>query len=199
MAGRIPEDVIDKVRDDTAIEDVIAHFVTLKRKGSSFWACCPFHGEKTPSFHVHPERQIYYCFGCQRGGNVFRFLMDKEGMAFPEAVHWCADRLGMDLDRYLEIADDGPDPREAILKANLWAAEWFQAQLQGPAGKDAREYARGRGLAVETVESFGLGLAPTRGDVFVAAARESGIGEEALLQASLLRRKPGEAPFAYFR
>ena len=199
MPGRIPEDVIDKVRDDTAIEDVIAHFVTLQRKGNSFWACCPFHGEKTPSFHDHPERQIYYCFGCQRGGNVFRFLMDKEGMSFPEAVHWCADRLGMDLDRYLENADEGPDPREGILKANHWAAEWFQAQLQGPAGKDARAYVRSRGLTPETVDSFGLGLAPPRGDAFLAAAKEAGIGEEALLQGSLLRRKPGEAPFAYFR
>lgn len=199
MPGRIPEDVIDKVRDDTAIEDVIGHFVTLQRKGTSFWACCPFHGEKTPSFHVHPERQIYYCFGCQRGGNVFRFLMDKEGMGFPEAVHWCADRLGMDLDRYLEDAGDGPDPREGILRANDWAMEWFAEQLAGPVGKEAREYTRRRGLAPETVTNFQLGLAPARGDLFVAAAREAGIGEEALLQGSLLRRKPGEAPFAYFR
>ena len=199
MAGRIPEDVIEKVRDDTAIEDVIAHFVTLKRKGSSFWACCPFHGEKTPSFHVHPERQIFYCFGCQRGGNVFRFLMDKEGMSFPESVHWCADRLGMDLDRYLENANDGPDPREGILAANRWAEEWFHEQLQGPAGQEAREYVRGRGLTPESMEAFGLGLAPVRGDIFTAAARESGIEMEALLQASLLRRKEGESPFAYFR
>lgn len=199
MPGRIPEDVIDKVRDDTAIEDVIAHFVTLQRKGTSFWACCPFHGEKTPSFHVHPERQIYYCFGCQRGGNVFRFLMDKEGMAFPEAVRWCADRLGMDLDRYLENADEGPDPRQGILAANDWAREWFQEQLQGPAGQEAREYARGRGLAPETIEAFALGLAPARGDLFATAAKEAQISLEALLQASLLRRNPGEAPFAYFR
>lgn len=199
MPGRIPEDVIDKVRDDTAIEDVIAHFVTLQRKGTSFWACCPFHGEKTPSFHVHPERQIYYCFGCQRGGNVFRFLMDKEGMSFPEAVRWCADRLGMDLDRYLERSDDGPDPREGILAANAWASDWFQSKLKGPAGKSTREYARKRGLAPETIEAFGLGLAPARSDEFVEAAREAGISEEALLQGSLLRRKAGEAPFAYFR
>lgn len=199
MPGRIPEDVIDKIRDDTAIEDVIAHFVTLKRKGSSYWACCPFHGEKTPSFHVHPERQIFYCFGCQRGGNVFRFLMDKEGMAFPEAVHWCADRLGVDLDRFLENASDGPDPREGILKANQWAQEWFHEQLQGPAGQAAREYVRGRGLTPETIDAFELGFAPSGGDQFLVAAREAGITEEGLLQGSLLRRNPGETPFAYFR
>lgn len=199
MPGRIPEDVIDKIRDDTAIEDVIAHFVTLTRKGNSYWACCPFHGEKTPSFHVHPERQIFYCFGCQRGGNVFRFLMDKEGMAFPEAVHWCADRLGVDLDRFLENAHDGPDPREGILRANDWAMGWFQEQMQGPAGQAAREYVRGRGLAPETVDSFALGFAPARGDEFAAAAKAAGLAEEALLQGSLLRRNPGESPFAYFR
>jgi len=200
MPGRIPEDVIDKIRDDTVIEDVIAHFVTLKRKGSSYWACCPFHGEKTPSFHVHPERQIFYCFGCQRGGNVFRFLMDKEGMSFPEAVHFCADRLGVDLDRFLENSgSDGPDPRESILKANQWALEWFHEQLQGPAGQQAREYVRGRGLAPESIDSFALGFAPAGSAGFLAAAREAGITEEGLLQGSLLRRKPGESPFAYFR
>ena len=80
MAGRIPEDIIEKIRDEIAIEDAIGHFLPLKPKGRSFWGLCPFHQEKTPSFHVHPERQIYYCFGCGRGGNVFRFLMDREGM-----------------------------------------------------------------------------------------------------------------------
>ena len=201
MRGRIPGDVIDKIREDTAIEDVVGHFLTLQRKGDSFWANCPFHNEKTPSFHVHPGKQIYYCFGCQRGGDVYRFLMEKEGMGFPEAVEFCAERLGVDLSKYVSDrdADEGPDPREGILRANEFAQEWFVERLRGPEGRQAREYARGRGLTPETIESFGLGWAPADASLFLQAVKKAKIDPEALVQASLLRRPEGRSPFAYFR
>jgi DNA primase len=199
MAGRIPEDIVDKVRDEVAIEDVIGHFVPLQRKGASFWACCPFHDEKTPSFHVHPERQIYYCFGCQRGGNVFRFLMDKEGMGFPEAVQWCAGRIGLDLERFLRDDDGRPDPRQPLYEANAWATEWFQARLREDGGQAARAYARERGLKPEIIEEFGLGFAPRDGGLLVEGAKEAKIGVEPLHAASILGRKEGRPPFAYFR
>ncbi len=199
MGGRIPEDIIDKVRDEVAIEEVIGHFVPLQRKGSSYWGCCPFHTEKTPSFHVHPERQIFYCFGCQRGGGVFRFLMDKEGMSFPEAVQWCASRIGLDLTRFLESEREGPDPRGPVFEANRWWAEWAAERLNSPAGEAARNYARQRGLHPETIEGFGLGYAPADGRELVESARKADISEEALLAAGILGRKEGRAPFAYFR
>lgn len=199
MAGRIPEDIVDKVRDECAIEDVIGHFLPLQRKGASYWACCPFHSEKTPSFHVHPERQIFYCFGCQRGGNVFRFLMDKEGMSFPEAVQWCAGRIGLDLSRFMEDEREGPDPRGPVLEANAWYAAWLQEQLQSEAGAEARRYARERGLRPETVESFGLGFAPASTPLLRESAEKANIGLESLLAARILGRKEGQAPFAYFR
>ena len=200
MRGRIPDDVIDKIREDTAIEGVVGHFLTLKPKGNSYWACCPFHSEKTPSFHVNVERQIFYCFGCQRGGNVFRFLMDKEGMSFPEAVEWCADRLGIDLERSMGRDEDtGPDPRQAMFRANEWAQDWFVEQLRGPAGQEARAYVRQRGLAPETIETFGLGWAPADGSEFERSARKAKIDPEALFTASLMRRSEGRSPFAYFR
>ena len=200
MRGRIPDDVIDKIREDTAIEQVVGHFLTLTRKGGSYWARCPFHTEKTPSFHVNTERQIFYCFGCQRGGNVFRFLMDKEGMSFPEAVEWCADRLGIDLQRSVTDREDaGPDPREGYLKANAWAEKWFAEQLAGPEGQQARAYARERGIAPETIEAFGLGWAPADGARFLRAAEEAKIDAEALFGTSLARRSEGRPPFAYFR
>lgn len=199
MAGRIPEDIIEKVRDGAAIEDVVGHFVPLKPKGTSFWGLCPFHQEKTPSFHVHPERQIFYCFGCGRGGNVFRFLMDRQGMSFPEAVEWCASRIGLDLARFLED-DGGRDAARArLFAATEWGTEWFAEQLQGPAGEEARKYMFGRGLRPETLEQFRLGWAPDGGGAFVAAARKAGLADEVLLQTSLLGRKEGRAPFAYFR
>ena len=115
LAGRIPEDILDKIREDTSIEEVIGHFVPLKPKGASFWGLCPFHGEKTPSFHVHPERQIFHCFGCGKGGNVFRFLMEQEGMPFPEAVEFCASRLGIDLARFLSNDSEGESLRTRVL------------------------------------------------------------------------------------
>jgi DNA primase len=198
MQGRIPEDIIDKVRDEVAIQDVIGHFVALQQKGTSYWGLCPFHSEKTPSFHVHPDRQIFYCFGCGRGGNVFRFLMDREGMSFPEAVQWCASRIGLDLDRFLQEDDARADARNRLLEANAWAAKWFREQLLAPAGAGAREYCRDRGLRPETLEAFTVGLAPD-GDTFVRAAAQVGLNAEVLLQTQLLRRKEGAAPFAYFR
>jgi len=199
MRGRIPEDVVDKIREDTAIEGVVGHFLTLIPKGNSLWACCPFHSEKTPSFHVNVDRQIYYCFGCQRGGNVFRFLMEKEGMTFPEALEWCAERLGIDLQRISGQEDEGPNPREGILSANRWAEEWFAEQLAGPGGQEARAYARGRGLAPETIEAFGLGWAPAESDRLPRSAKEAKVDPEGLRGGSLVRQKDGRAEFAYFR
>lgn len=199
MPSLIPEDIIEKIRDEIVIEEAIGHFVPLQRKGTTFWGLCPFHREKTPSFHVHPERRIFYCFGCGRGGSVFRFLMEREGMSFREAVQWCASRIGLDLERFLQEDPAATDARDRLLAATGWAASWFQRQLRAPTGAKAREYARARGLRPETLESFGLGFAPEGGQLMVDAARADGLSLEALLQVSLLRRSEGRAPFAYFR
>lgn len=196
--ARIPEDVIEKIRDEVAIEEVVGHFLPLTRAGTSFKALCPFHQEKTPSFHVNPQRRIFYCFGCHRGGDVFRFLMDRQGMSYPEAIEWCAGRLGLDLSRYSAEAGEGGGQRGTVLAANAWAAAWFAAQLAAPAGAAARDYLRARGLHPETVEMFGLGLAPEDGGPFLRSAREAGYDDEALLAAGLLLRKEGRPPLAYF-
>lgn len=195
----IPEDIIDKVRDEVAIDDVIGHFIPLKQKGGTFWGLCPFHGEKTASFHVHPERQIFYCFGCGKGGNVFRFLMEREGMSFPESVQWCASRIGLDLERFLRNESEGESLRGRILGANQRIAAWFAEQLHGPGGQEAREYAQKRGLRSETLEDFQLGFAPRDGSTLMRMAEREGLDQELLLQAQLLRRKEGRPPFAYFR
>ncbi len=198
MALRIPQDVIEKIRDEIAIEEVIRQFVPLTPSGRTFKARCPFHHEKTPSFHAIPDKQIFYCYGCHRGGDVFRFLMDKEGMSFPEAVEWCASRLGLDLSRYA-VEESGASSRTPLYEATAWAAEWFAAQLKGEEGAAARRYARERGLQPETLELFQVGYAPERGSQMEEAAAAAGIGVEALLQVGLLMRKEDRAPFAYFR
>ncbi len=198
MALRIPQDVIEKIRDEIAIEEVIRQFVPLVPSGRSFKARCPFHTEKTPSFHAIPDKQIFYCFGCQKGGDVFRFLMDKEGMSFPEAVEWCASRIGLDLSRYA-AEDDHAGSRTPLFEANAWAADWFAEQLAGDEGAPARRYARQRGLRPETIQEFELGYAPSDPSLLSKAAAGKGIRAETLLQVSLLSRKENRAPFAYFR
>ncbi len=199
MAGLIPEDVIDKIRDEVSVVDVVGHFLSLQQKGASYWGLCPFHREKTPSFHVHPDRQIFYCFGCGRGGNVFRFLMELEGMAFPEAVEWCAGRIGLDLSRFMEENKGVADRRSALLAATAWATQWYADQLNESSGAKAREYAQERGLRPETIEAFGVGFAPEDSQAMVRAANAAQMATEPLLQTSVLRRQEGRSPFAYFR
>ncbi len=198
MALRIPQDVIEKIRDEIAIEEVIRHYVPLQPSGRTFKGKCPFHNEKTPSFHAIPEKQIFYCYGCQKGGDVFRFLMEKEGMNFPEAVEWCASRLGRDLARY-SVEEPGASSRAPLYEATVWAQDWFISCLQGPEGKEARAYLRKRGVKPETIEAFGLGFAPEDAGRLEREAKTAGIRGETLFQVSLLGRKESRPPFAYFR
>ena len=198
MSLRIPQDVIEKIRDEIAIEEVIRQFVPLTPSGRTFKARCPFHSEKTPSFHAIPEKQIFYCYGCHKGGDVYRFLMEKEGMSFPEAVEWCASRLGLDLSRYA-VEESGASSKAPLYEATAWAAQWFAGQLKSESGAEARRYARERGLQPEILDLFGVGYAPEASSQFQKSAVEAGVTVETLLQVSLLGRKENRAPFAYFR
>lgn len=198
MALHIPQDVIEKIRDEIAIEEVIRHYLPLQASGRTFKGRCPFHNEKTPSFHAIPEKQIFYCYGCHKGGDVFRFLMEKEGMAFPEAVEWCASRLGLDLTRYA-VEGKGATSKAPLYEATQWAQEWFIQNLKGDDGRKARSYLRERGVKPETIEAFGLGFAPEDGSRLEREAKVAGIRQETLLQVSLLGRKEKRPPFAYFR
>jgi DNA primase len=186
MALHIPQDVIEKIRSETPIEEVVRHFVPLQPSGRTFKARCPFHNEKTPSFHAIPEKQIFYCYGCQKG------------MSFPESVEWCASRLGLDLSRYA-AEEPSASNRAHLYEATAWAQDWFVEQLQTEGGSVARRYARERGLKPETLEIFGVGYAPEDGNELVEAAAKAKISTETLLQVSLLGRKAQQPPFAYFR
>ena len=154
-----PDSVIDEVRSRNDIVSVIGQYVALKRAGSGYQGLCPFHSEKTPSFHVTPSRQIYKCFGCQKGGNVFTFIMEYENVSFPEALRILAERVGYELPKQEESSYGAEmrTKRERMLTLYKEAAEYYYRKLRSEAGKFGMEYLAGRQLTADTMRQFGLG------------------------------------------
>ena len=161
--ARFSDDKLEEVRTRADIVEVIGAHVRLKRAGRNFVGLCPFHNEKTPSFSVNPERGFFHCFGCGAGGTVFNFVMRTEGLNFPEAIESLARRYGVTLPERGGEAGPGAGERDAALRANQTAAEFFVHVLwKTPDGAAAREYLAARGVAAETARTFGLGFAPER-------------------------------------
>ena len=156
-----PDELIDEVRSANDIVDIIGQYVQLKRSGSSYMGLCPFHGEKTPSFSVSRQKQMYYCFGCHKGGNVITFVKDYENLSFTEAVQQLAARAGIALPEQEFSAEEKRrrDERLALLEVNRAAGAYYYYQLRTPAGKAGLDYLKGRGLSDETIRAFGLGFA----------------------------------------
>ena len=181
----IPEQFIDELVARSDIADVVGSYVSLSPKGGSLWGCCPFHSEKTPSFHVVPDRQIFKCFGCGKGGGVITFIMEIENLPFVDAVRMLAQRAGMTMPETGE--NEGyRRRRERLLELNREAARWFHQQLMGPQGTAGAEYLFGRrGLSRGTVKRFGLGMAPDGWDNLMAAMAEKGYDKRDMLDAGL--------------
>ena len=160
---RISEETIQRVAEANDIVEVISSYFPLKRAGTSWRALCPFHREKTPSFHVNPQRQSYHCFGCGAGGTVFRFVMDYEHVDFPSAVRRLAQRAGVPV---VEEAGSAQDDRTVLLRKRLLAlhaeaAAWFHENLLKSSNAEAaRTYLRSRKISDETAKSWLLGYAP---------------------------------------
>ena len=156
---RYSDDIIEEVRMKNDIVDVVSQYVKLTRRGSTYFGLCPFHNEKTPSFSVTPSKQMYYCFGCGAGGNVFNFVMEYENYTFWEALQHLADRAGVQLPKieYSREARQKAEERAALLEINKLAARYFYYQLRRESGKTAYAYLTGRGLSEETIKKFGLG------------------------------------------
>ena len=156
---RYSDDIIEEVRMKNDIVDVVSQYVKLTRRGSTYFGLCPFHNEKTPSFSVTPSKQMYYCFGCGAGGNVFNFVMEYENYTFGEALQHLADRAGVQLPKieYSREARQKAEERAALLEINKLAARYFYYQLRRESGKTAYAYLTGRGLSEETIKKFGLG------------------------------------------
>ncbi len=153
------EDIVEEVRQRNDIVDIISPYVNLKKSGSNYVGLCPFHNEKTPSFSVSAGKQMYYCFGCGAGGNVFTFLMEYENLTFQEALEQLAERAGVALPEKADSAEDRRkrDARERILEIYKLAANYFYAKLNSDKGANAKKYLLDRGLSEETIRHFGLG------------------------------------------
>ena len=180
-----PASFIDELVARNPIEDVVGQYVSLKRAGANMFGLCPFHGEKTASFSVAPDKGIYYCFGCHKGGGVINFQMEVEGMSYPDAVRALAKRVGM------EVPEDEQYQSRYRQQERLWAlhkeaARFFHAQLYSPAGKQALDYALGRGMSRGILTTFGVGYAPDSWDSLVKAMRAKGYTDEELKESGLV-------------
>jgi len=192
----------EKVKQQADIVRVIGEYVPLKKAGQNFRGLCPFHAEKTPSFNVHPTKQIYHCFGCGQGGDVFKFVMEMEKCAFPEAIRIVAEKCGIAVPRPKERSPE--ERRENQLRALLVeihreAQTFFVKQLEGTLeGKAARAYLEDRGLDKDTVERFGIGYAPSGGDLLLRHFRGK-YPEKTLLESGLISRDQSGRHFDRFR
>ncbi len=183
------DEIIEEVRSRNDIVDVIGSYVNLKKKGNSYSACCPFHHEKTPSFHVSRDKQMYHCFGCDAGGNVYTFLMEHENMTFPEALETLAERAGIKLPEksMSPEAKQQNDLRTRIKEMNRLAAGYFHYLLKSERGTHAMEYLKGRGLTDETIQRFGLGFSDVYSDDLYQYLKSKGCTDEELKDSGLVR------------
>ena len=183
-----PEEIVEEVRSRNDIVDVISGYVKLQKKGSNYFGLCPFHNEKSPSFSVSPQKQMYYCFGCGAGGNVITFLMEYESYTFPEALKVLADRAGVKLPEveYSKEERAKADRRSVLLEINKLAANYFYYQLHQPQGKIGYEYFQSRQLSDDTIRRFGLGFANKTSSDLYQYLRSKGYGDDILKDTGLV-------------
>lgn len=183
-----PEELIEEIRTKNDIVDVISGYVRLQKKGSSYFGLCPFHNEKSPSFSVSRGKQMYYCFGCGAGGNVFTFLMEYENFSFIEAVRFLAGRAGIELPamEYSREAKEKADMRTLLLEVNKAAAQYFYAQLKKEQGEAAYTYLKNRELSEATIKAFGLGYSNKYSNDLFQYLTNKGYNEEQVRQAGLI-------------
>ena len=192
-----PPSFIDELIARNPIEDVVGHYVNLKRSGANLFGLCPFHGEKTASFSVAPDKGIYYCFGCHKGGGVINFMMEIEGLTYPDAVRSLAKRAGM------QVPEDEQYQSRYHHQERLWAlsreaARFFNAQLYQPAGERGLAYAQRRGMPKSTLTKFGIGFAPDAWTALTDAMRRKGYTDQELIDSGLVSQK-GDRIYDRFR
>jgi DNA primase len=196
---KIPEEKIEEIRSASDIVDVVSAHVRLKRRGKNFIGLCPFHQEKTPSFSVSPDKQMFYCFGCHEGGNVFTFIMKIEKVSFIEAVRSLAEKAGITIPT-TESDSATETENEQLYRANLLAARFFYESLtQTTEGEFALNYFRKRGFTDETIKQFGLGYAPRGWQSFLNHAKEKGLSEANVEKAGLAARRDDGSYYDRFR
>ena len=183
-----PDEVVDQVRTANDIVDVIGQSVQLKKSGRDYIGLCPFHNEKTPSFSVSRIKQMFYCFGCHKGGNVITFVEEYDHLSFTEAVEALAGRAGIRLpaQEYSPQERRSRDEKEALLNVNRIAGAYYYYMLRTPEGKSGMDYLKGRRLTDETMKNFGLGYAGKHSDALYRYLKQKGISDDLLRQSGLM-------------
>ncbi len=195
---KIQEQTIEEIRRAVDIVDVISSYVKLKKRGKNYVGLCPFHTEKTPSFTVSADKQMYHCFGCSKGGNVFTFLMEIERLSFVEAVKVLGERVGIRIEP--ESKNQKNDTRERLYALCRMAAQWFfENMMKTKEGEYALTYCRQRGLRDEAIQAFGLGYAPNSWEAFVKYAAQKGYTNDELVGSGLARKREDGTLYDYFR
>ena len=196
---RFSEAFLDELAARNDIVDVVSSYVELKRKGANYFGLCPFHSEKTPSFSVAPDKQMYHCFGCKKGGGVFNFIMEIENLTFPEAVEFLARRAGMSLPQEGEMQSDGDRLRRRVLELNRTAARWFYDQLQQPQGAAVQAYLDKRQIRRSVAVRFGMGASLDQWDALLRAMSGKGFTKKELMAAGLAVAGRGGRIYDKFR
>ena len=188
---------LDELIARNDIVDVVSNYVSLQPRGGSLWGCCPFHSEKTPSFHVLPDKQLCYCFGCKKGGGVINFIMEEENLSFPDAVRFLARRVNMPVPE--EEHSDESRLRSRILSLNRDAARFYYDQLYSPKGVPVLEYMKNRKITRRNATNFGLGASADEWDGLLTAMRKKGYGDGELLASGLAIRGKNGGLYDKFR
>lgn len=191
MAGFIPQDIIEQVLDQTDIVALVEQYIKLNKKSSSnYFGLCPFHSETKPSFSVSPNKQIFYCFSCRRGGNAIKFIQDVENLSFPESVRFLAERANIKLPAfdYSEKYEKQQEERKIQQNLHLEAARFYYKNLQSKNGKAAIQYMKNRGYSDYTMKRFGIGLADDGWDSLVKYLKQKAFSDQAMLDSGLIRR-----------
>jgi len=199
MPGLIPENILDDILSRIDIVELISSYLPLKRTGRNFKACCPFHHEKTPSFIVSADRQIYNCFGCGESGNAFKFLMRYEHMEFPEAVEVLARKAGVILPQKNNLDDKAQGVITQLYKINELAAQFYSLSLNANDASRARDYLLKRGITLEVIKDLRIGFAPDKWDSLISHLRSKGLSLSVIEKAGLIISKPGGGYYDRFR
>src|SRR3569623_144119 len=177
---------LDEIRNRTDLVALVGRRGKLVRKGREMWGCCPFHNEKSPSFKVENERRLYKCFGCGKGGDCFRWLVETEGLSFPESVQKLAAEAGVELPQWSPEDEAREQKRKSLYDIVELAAQFYEAQLREPAGRAARDYLKGRGLDGAAAKQFRLGYAPS-GNGLIAHLTAQHVTQDDMIAAGLAR------------
>lgn len=201
MQKRVPEEIVDRVRKANDIVDVVGEFVQLKRQGRNFFGLCPFHDEQTPSFSVTQDKQIFYCFGCKKGGNVISFLMELENYTFFEALRFLAERGGVELPAINQSEETATSKiSQDILSANEWLTKLYHHLLKYTKdGKDGYKYFKQRGISDESIDAFQLGYAPNSRNFTADFLNKKGFDQHVLIKGGLITLQAGNEATDPFR